>query len=74
MQLGVWFLSVSASCEHGSEGSEKFGNISIALNPPPNQQGDVLHGVVWFRDSELEVVDSPEVLVHVCYSMWYHID
>ena len=21
----------------------------------------------------VEVVDSPEVPVHVCYSMWYHI-
>jgi len=35
MYLDIQFLSVSASCEHGSEGSVKFDNNFIALKPLP---------------------------------------
>jgi len=58
-----------------------FDNVFITCKPlttPPPSPSSTNKKVscLEFFGSEIlnvEVVDSPEVPVHVCYSMWYHI-
>jgi hypothetical protein len=57
---------VSASCEHGSEGSVKSGNIFIAVKPLLSLPNDgVLHGIVWVTDPECGVSASTCLLKHI---------
>jgi len=41
-------------------------------NPPTNKKVSCIE-LFGSEILNVEVVDSPEVPVHVCYSVWYHI-
>jgi len=68
MYLDIEFLSVSASCEHGSECSKMFDNIFIALKPMPPLTNKKVPCIELYGSEILnvEVVDSPKVPVYVC--------